>query len=175
MRDVRHDSGLEEEPDIAVLRRAAAARDLAALAQRSFELGAEFVPLLRGVERTNADLGLVRLDPALATLVALGPRDQPLDELLVDLREHVSPLDREAGLAGVPEASDEHALDGLVEVRVGTHDDGIRSPELDRHALELGAGELHDPPARLARSGERDPAHAGMADQCLAGAAIAGH
>ena len=81
-----------------------------------------------------------------------------------------------AALTGGAERRPDDPVDGQVEVGVVEDDDRVLAAELEVDPLEVLRAVLHDGHARVARAGERDHGHIGMAYQPIAdGAPTAVH
>ena len=94
---------------------------------------------------------------------------QPLEELAVDRALDEQAAAGEADLALVAEDPADRADDRLVEIRVG--EDQVRglAAQLERHALQIVRGGLHDRLSGLRGPGEGDEVDARIADEGLAG------
>ena len=87
--------------------------------------------------------------------------------LVVDAALNEDAVRADAGLAGVAELRGDQAVDGLLERRV-VEDDVRRVPaELEREPLHLAGREADQLLADLGRAGERDLAHAAVAEERL--------
>ena len=107
---------------------------------------------------------------------ALHLSDQLLHELAVKALDYIQPLHGETCLAAVVEAADRCAGQGLVDIRVLTHDHRIAAPKLQRNALHKAAGHFHDVFAGLAFAREGNPAHFWVLQKLFAhNAARSGH
>ncbi len=93
--------------------------------------------------------------------------DEAADELVVDARLDVDPVRTDAGLAGVAELRGDDPVDGLVEV--GVVEDDVRgvAPELERQPCDVPCRHLDQLLADLGGAGERDLAHARVAEERL--------
>ena len=84
-------------------------------------------------------------------------RLEPLQELVGELVDDDESLGRAAGLAGIVHPAPDRPGDGVVEVGVLEHDEGVAAAKLHRRDLEVLAGARGDalgPPQRC-RSGRR--------------------
>ncbi len=99
-----------------------------------------------------------RVQPV-AEAEALGPRDEPLDQRVVDgvLDDHARA--GRAALAGRTERGPQDPVGGQVEVGVGEDDDAVLAAELERHALQSSCRALRDRPTGGRMAGERDDRH----------------
>src|SRR5579859_6847620 len=142
----------------------AARDDFAAPLDRVGQLGFDLGTLFLSVQGTH----LRRRIGATAQLQPFGPRRDFQNELVGDALEHVDTLHGQTSLAGIEKTSDGHRARRQVEVRVVTHDGGIRATQLQGDVLELlgSAPGYVDTRARFA--GEPDFAHERMADDLLA-------
>ena len=142
----------------------AAGQQLRALALA--DLGVRVDLLDRRLVDHGADVGVVlprRADPQL-----LGARDELLLQLLVDAALHDHARRRGAALAGRAERRPDDAVDREVDVGVVHDDDRVLAAELEVDVLQLVGRVLRDEHAGLARAGERDHRHVGVAHERVA-------
>ncbi len=115
--------------------------------------------------RAEVGLGIpARADPHL-----LRAGDEPLLELVVDAALDDDAARGGAALPGGAERRPEDAVDGEVEVGVVEDDDRVLAAELEVDVLEVVGGGLRHQDAGLARAGEGDHGHVGVAHEPVAG------
>ena len=108
--------------------------------------------------------------------MALGARDEPLDDLVVNRVVHQDARPGRAHLARVEEDPGRRRLDGRIEVGSGENDVGGFAAELQRHALEVAGGGAQDLASDRGRAGKGHLVHAGVLDQRRTGGlSEAGH
>ena len=90
------------------------------------------------------------------------------EELLLDRALHQEPRARDAHLPGVTENALHHTDGGGVEVGIRENDRGRLAAELEGQFLEVACGRVHDPPAGLRRTRERNLVDVGMRGKRLA-------
>ena len=159
-----HHGGLEE-PAALVVSRPAADQHLAAAV---LDLLEQLIATLPGVDRAHAQLRLLGLHRPVARLVAANALDELGHEVVVHGVVHVHALAAEAGLAGVPVAADDDGLHRGLHIGVVAHDHRVGPAELERHALEVRAGQPHHAAAHFGGAGERHAANVGMRDEHVA-------
>ena len=98
----------------------------------------------------------------------LGPRDEPLLQLVVDALLDDDAARGGAALAGGAERRPDDALDGEVEIGVVEDDDPVLAAELEVDVLEVVGARLRHEHAGLARARERDHGHVRVAHEPVA-------
>ena len=81
---------------------------------------------------------------------------EALHELVVHRLVHDHRAERGAALSGRPEAAEERALDGELELGVGHHDERVLAAELEAGRLHVAPAERADLGADRGRAGEAD-------------------
>ena len=97
---------------------------------------------------------------------------QTRDEGLGDRVDDDETLGRDTALAGVHETRARGGGDGLVEVGVLQHHEGVGAAELEHCPLEVLAGDGRDPSARRVAAREAHAAHARVGDDTLGAAGV---
>ncbi len=94
-----------------------------------------------------------------------GPRDQLVDELVVDRLLDQEPGTGRADLAGVQEHRGQREVERRLTVGVGEDDVGVLAAELERDPLHRARGRGHQGPAGGQAAGERDQVDARVGGQ----------
>ena len=102
--------------------------------------------------------------PALSALSAAW---NSFEELVGDGFDHDEALGGAAGLAGVVHPAPDRPGDGVVEVGVFQHDEGVAAAELHGGDLEVPAGARGDALARGDAAGQADALDAGVVDDLV--------
>jgi len=102
-----------------------------------------------------------------AGLQPLGLRSELVDELVGNaaLDEHLAR--RHADLSLVQERAERRRVDGVVDVRVREHDDGVVAAELEHDSLQVAARRLGELAPDVRRAGEVDPADGRVRDELV--------